>query len=1395
MADAKIKLSVDGTAQVVVDLSSIESKMANLEKQVTSSGMKIKDVMAMAGGALASFAIVDKIKDMAMLNARYETLGVSMAVVGKNAGYTSDQMESTAQALQKTGISMLESRQQTMRLVQAHIDLKHATELARIAQDAAVIGNMNSSEAFAHMIHGIQTGQPEVLRTIGLNVSMEESYKRMATQLGKHKDMLTQNERTQAVLNSVMAAGSDIAGTYATAMDTAGKQILSMTRYTEDIKVLQGQVFNEVLTIAVMGYTEHLKEANGQLNEMAKNRELQEWGQNIAYTFSWLADIVEGSKSSVMLFGETLGVVGAKWNNWREYAAQKEEAAAKFSGQQLVEENARILAAYDKRRAVIDDAYAQSQDSVLNKQGRFVRAYEERLKALAEKEEKINAEKVAKQQDYFDKVLQLQTAYAGYSIQIQQQAQMALAQSFFGDNHKFKDTVPAPKTSEKESDYQRLTKALNEKISVQMQDIATLDKLTEGEKQAAKVRADLSGKTIELTRQEKERVFALTRTLTELEKHNRLIKELEKQGATQAKISLDGINQQTAAFIKANTAADDYAMSVKEAADQVNFEASIMLRSSTERAVLLEQYKIEVDLRKKIADIQKQNILDVDKEVLITKMQSEAMKAKASAVTKVQVGEWSKTVETMDKTFHDGFVAALERGEGAWKSWTTSLRNTFKSALVDQLYAMFARPFVMQIVAGMGGMLGMNGAAQAAGAVTGSAGSMGGFSLSNLFSAGKSLFEGFSSAGAGSGFWGSLAGGLNGAGLGSGLGSELGVTIGNKIAGIVGPSIAQSLSSGVTAIGGMMPYAQAVGMLYMGNQFGKMISGGKSIGPIGGNALVNAGTLLLGIPGAIGAGLLNRAFGMGEKQVTGTNVSGTLGTDNLYRNVNWHQDGGWFRSDRNGTWSYNLANSTAIADGKAYQDGASQEADKALLKGLTDSYTALKKASADYASALGLNASQIAGRTDEISFAIGKDAAETQANIAKMFGDIGNKIASELLGPLAKLGLADESAAATLERLSNEVKAADSVISALGLRAIMAGTNEQMVTAKDRLVTLAGGLQSFNQSAAFFAENFLTDAEKVKPAQDAVKKTFAEFGISGVSTTEQFKKLVQGLDLSTEAGAKQYAALMLLAPAFKQVADYSQKATDAAQQLADKQKEVTRTTLQSTLDSWSSFAAKMKDYSASLLLGSASPLTPAQQYAEAKRQFDDIYAKAKAGDKDAQGKYTDAANNFLNLSRVVNASSAGYQLDFNKVLQASNEAGTWANQQADLAKASLDALNVINDSIQQLSEALVGKPRVDLKHPDYRITDPGVQVEAFPVATAMPDFSQYGKDNTLVLIAEIKRLNDKVEQLTQRQDANTEALISAGYDANLKASERVAESMLTAADRQVWAKQSEAVIR
>ena len=197
-----------------------------------------------------------------MVAARTETLGIVLEVVGENAGYTTDELRRYESGVKGMGITTGAARQALVQMAQANIDMAHATDLARMAQDAAVIANINSSEAFTRLITVIQRGSPLMARTMGLNVDFMGSYERLAEQLGITTDALTSDQKMQARLNEVMAQGVAISGTYEAAMGTVGKSLTSLPRHIEEAQNALGDVFLPTLDKAVVSLTDMLKAFN-----------------------------------------------------------------------------------------------------------------------------------------------------------------------------------------------------------------------------------------------------------------------------------------------------------------------------------------------------------------------------------------------------------------------------------------------------------------------------------------------------------------------------------------------------------------------------------------------------------------------------------------------------------------------------------------------------------------------------------------------------------------------------------------------------------------------------------------------------------------------------------------------------------------------------------------------------------------------------------------------------------------------------------------------------------------------------------------------------------------------------------------------------------------------------
>jgi hypothetical protein len=366
------------TLGIRVDADSATRALRSFGDAAESSGHKAEGLdhtVRHLAEALGLMEAVRWARETLELGARYQTLGVVMNVVGANAGKSAAEMANLQASLQKTGISMIESRNNLARMAQAHLDLADATKLARVAQDAAVIGNINSSDAFERLIHGIEAAEPMILRSIGINVGFEESYKKAAAATGRTTDALTEHERTQIRANAVIESGARIAGTYEAAMETAGKQIKSTERYLEDARVKVSEAFQPQFTAAVFAYANALKFAGDNAGTIASTlKVLAGVGEIAAVAFAgrWVASFLAARAAAVDLF---LKVDTGRAVMLSSVEAQRGAAAAAVERAELQRRaSAEVVAGLQAERAAIMEVQVAERQRLASAVTRVSRA-------------------------------------------------------------------------------------------------------------------------------------------------------------------------------------------------------------------------------------------------------------------------------------------------------------------------------------------------------------------------------------------------------------------------------------------------------------------------------------------------------------------------------------------------------------------------------------------------------------------------------------------------------------------------------------------------------------------------------------------------------------------------------------------------------------------------------------------------------------------------------------------------------------------------------------------------------------------------------------------------------------------------------------------------------------
>lgn len=271
----------------------------------------------------------------------------------------------------------------------------------------------------------------------------------------------------------------------------------------------------------------------------------------------------------------------------------------------------------------------------------------------------------------------------------------------------------------------------------------------------------------------------------------------------------------------------------------------------------------------------------------------------------------------------------------------------------------------------------------------------------------------------------------------------------------------------------------------------------------------------------------------------------------------------------------------------------------------------------------------------------------------------------------------------------------------------------------EALAEAAGGLEEFISKTQFFRDTFLTEAERLAPVRLAVEKqlknladTYKIGSIATIKTREDFKLLVQAIDVTKPNMEALYVKLLELAPAFAEVtkeaentitallsdlkleiADFENNTSELEKSLRDitntgldyikqlreagqateenveivakwaklsalaqidedirKLYETRRNEINGTIDSLKAAKTRLVDLKNALLQGTQSILTPQQKYTQLIEDYTTTLAAAKAGDKTALERFPQLSQSLLDSGREMFSSSQIYTDLFTRVM-------------------------------------------------------------------------------------------------------------------------------------------------
>ena len=378
-----------------------------------------------------------------------------------------------------------------------------------------------------------------------------------------------------------------------------------------------------------------------------------------------------------------------------------------------------------------------------------------------------------------------------------------------------------------------------------------------------------------------------------------------------------------------------------------------------------------------------------------------------------------------------------------------------------------------------------------------------------------------------------IAGALTGGGLGlpgsaaaGGLGAPLGQA--NNLLGTITGSLTSSIAGLVSNAGSLLG-SSALSTFATGMQGNALAAGLAGPTTAGAGGILGAGaSFASAVPYLAGAlALFSAKDALFGRKLKDTSITGTLGGDAGFTGATEQFfKGGLFRSNKTET----------------------KALDAAVADPLAASVQAIKKTVADYAGALNLPAEQIASFTQSIKFST-KDLSpeQVQAKLQEALSGFGDALAGTFAGELGPFQATGEKAGQTLARLAGAISGVNPLLEQLGLKVFDVGLAG--ADAASQLAAQLGGLEGLSQTSSAYFQAYYSDAERAAKATEGITSVLGQVGLSLPGTREEFRKLVEAQDLTTESGRNSFAALLKVSSAFAELtpaAEASAQAINAA---------------------------------------------------------------------------------------------------------------------------------------------------------------------------------------------------------------------------------------------------------
>lgn len=298
-----------------------------------------------------------------------------------------------------------------------------------------------------------------------------------------------------------------------------------------------------------------------------------------------------------------------------------------------------------------------------------------------------------------------------------------------------------------------------------------------------------------------------------------------------------------------------------------------------------------------------------------------------------------------------------------------------------------------------------------------------------------------------------------------------------------------------------------------------------------------------------------------------------------------------------------------------------------------------------------------------------KTGDEIQKELEAIFSQQADLIAKYLVPSIAEYQQMGEGAFETLQRVAYEQAVFNDALERTSMSLSNLSALMQIDVAQS-IIGMVGGLERFSELSNSFFESFYSDAEQLAYLEGSLGNAFEGLGLSLVKSREGFKDLINGIDITTEAGQALYAALLELVPGMDKYLSALEDEEEERRQARINFLKDERSELQSTANSLASLVGRIN--------------------AELGQSFtiQEALAAARKGDFDVAMSMTNQRVSSRNFGDPI-AFARAQAIEVNRLAQISSLAGEEKSEierQIELLDKQIDA---INNGTEEIVNAII----------------------------------------------------------------------------------------------------------